>query len=105
MPFPSRAEYEHLIYTLPYSHPDVVSSSLRLFTVSGGTAMVRGSVYFRNGLELRVVEVVDFVAGHISDYGYTIFRGPERICWYDPQAHPEIAELRATFPHHRHEPP
>jgi hypothetical protein len=105
MSFPSRAEYEHLIYTLPYSHPDVVSSSLRLFTVSGGTAMVRGSVYFRNGLELRVVEVVDFVAGHISDYGYTIFRGPERICWYDPQAHPEIAELRATFPHHRHEPP
>ena len=105
MPFPSRAEYEHLIYTLPYSHPDVVSSSLRLFTVSDGTAMVRGSVYFRNGLELRVVEVVDFVAGHISDYGYTILREQERICWYDPQAHPEIPELRATFPHHRNEPP
>ena len=105
MTFPSQADYELLIYTLPQRYPDIVSSSLRLYTTSHGTAMVRGSVRFRNGLELRVSEVVDFVANRISDYSYTVFRGQERVRWYDPQPHPEVSELASTFPHHYHEPP
>ena len=67
--------------------------------------MVRGSVRFRNGLELRVVEILDSVAGRISDYSYTVLRGGVRIRWYDAQPHPEIVELETTFPHHYHEPP
>jgi hypothetical protein len=105
MGFPSQAEYERLIYTLPQENPDVVSSSLHLYTASRGTAIVRGSIHFRNGLVLRVNEVVDFVAGQISDYGYVVFRGEERIRWYDPQPHPENPALASTFPHHYHEPP
>ena len=105
MSFPSRAEYERLIYGLPQSHPDIVASSLRLYNTSRGTAIVRGSICFRNGLELRVSEILDFVAGRISDYSYTVFRGQERICWYDPQPHPERLELVTTFPHHYHTPP
>jgi hypothetical protein len=105
MGFPSQADYELQIYTLPQDHPDVISSSLHLYTTSRGTAVVRGSVRLRNGLELRVSEVVDFVAGRISDYSYIVFRGTERIRWYDPQPHPEISELSGTFPHHFHEPP
>jgi len=38
-------------------------------------------------------------------YSYTVFRGQERIRWYDPQPHPESVELALTFPHHRHDPP
>lgn len=105
MGFPSQADYELLIYTLSQDYPDVTSSSLHLYTASRGTAVIRGGVRFRNGLELRVSEVVDFIAGRISDYGYTVFRGTERIRWYDPQPHPETSELSSTFPHHYHEPP
>jgi hypothetical protein len=60
---------------------------------------------FQNGLELRVFEVLDFVAACISDYSYTVLRGEERVRWYDPQPHPEVTELQSTLPHHRHEPP
>jgi len=105
MSFPSQTDYELLIYTLPQTYPSVVSSSLRLYTISRGIAVVRGSLRFENGLELRVSETVDFVANRIRDYSYTVLRGTERIRWYDPQPHPEVAELAATFPHHYHEPP
>jgi hypothetical protein len=54
MSFPSQANYERLIYTLSQEYPDVLSSSLHLYTTSRGTAVVRGSVIFRNGIELRV---------------------------------------------------
>ena len=105
MTFPTRSEYERLIYSLPHQSREVVSSSLRLYTRSSDTAVVRGSLNFRNGLELRVFEVLDFVAARISDYSYTVSRGEARIRWYDPQPHPEAPELQSTFPHHRHEPP
>lgn len=105
MAFPTRAEYEQLVYFLPHQSAEVASSSLRLYTRSSDTAIVRGSVYFVNGLELRVFEVLDFVVASISDYSYTVFHAGERIRWYDPQPHPEVPELRTTFPHHRHEPP
>jgi len=63
---------------------------------------VRGSVHFHNTLELRVNEIIDFVAGRISEYSYTVFRGQERIRWYDPQPHPKNPDLAETFPHHLH---
>ena len=103
--FPSRQDYELLIYTLPQRYPEVILSSLHLFTTSRGTATVKGSVRFRTGLELRVLETLDFVAGRISDYTYDVFRGEEAVRWYDPQPHPENPELTSTFPHHLHKPP
>ena len=105
MSFPSQAQYEQLIYALSQDHARVVSSSLRLYNTSPGTAILRGSIHFDNGLELRVSEILDFVAGRISDYSYSVFRGKERIRWYDPQPHPEQLELESTFPHHYHMPP
>jgi hypothetical protein len=105
MSFPSQADYERLVYTLPQNHPEVASSSLHLYTTSRGTAIVRGSIRFSNGFELQVSEVVDFVAGRISDYSYTVFLGSERVRWYDPQPHPEIPTLASTYPHHYHVPP
>jgi hypothetical protein len=101
----SRLEYEGLLYTLPQSYPEVKSSSLRFFTTSRSAGLVKGSVWFHSGLELRVQELVDFSDGEILDYSYTVFRGEECIRWYDPQPHPETPELASTFPHHLHEPP
>lgn len=102
----SRAEYERFLYTLAEAYPDeVVSSSLHLFTVSVTAACVSGSIWFRNGLELRVQEFVDLSDGEILDYSYVVFRDKERVRWYDPQPHPDVPHLASTFPHHRHDLP
>ena len=105
MPTFSRADYESLLYSLTERHPEVASSSLRLYTNSATTAFVRGSVHFHNGLELRVFEYLDLTDGELLDYNYTVLRGEDRVRWYDAQPHPELPELASTFPHHRHEPP
>jgi hypothetical protein len=101
----SRLAYEHLLYTLPQQYPEIASSSLHLFTISATTGLVEGSVRFRNGLELRVHELVDLSDGEILDYSYDVLRGDEPVRWYDPQPHPENPDLASTFPHHYHEPP
>ena len=101
----SRSSYETLLYTLTEHYPEVRESTLRLYANSRNTAIVRGSVFFTNGLELRVFEYLDLSDGEIFDYSYTICRGERKIRWYDPQPHSENAELAATFPHHYHEEP
>lgn len=80
-------------------------STLRLYPNSRTTAIVRGSVFFANGLELRVFEYLDLSDGEIFDYSYTFYQGERKIRWYDPQPHPNRPELTATFPHHYHEEP
>ena len=36
------------------------------------------------------------------DYSYTVYKGQDKIAWYDQQPHPDDANLSQTFPHHRH---
>ena len=106
MAFPRREEYEQLLYELPERYRDVVaSSSLRLYSNSPTTCLIRGSLIFRNGMELRIFEFLDLLRGKLLSYSYTLLNGEERLRWYDPQPHPENAELAATFPHHVHTPP
>lgn len=105
MPFPSRSEYERLVYGLIDFFPDVGVSSLRLYSTSALTAIVEGEITLRNGLLLRVLEVLDFKAGRIRNYSYAVYRNNLKIRWYDPQPHPENPALATTFPHHFHEEP
>lgn len=105
MTFLSREAYERFIYSLPGAHPEIQSSTLHLYTNSPTTGFVRGSVWLRSELELRVFEYVDFLDGEILDYRYVFLRGEESVRWYDAQPHPEIPELASTFPHHLHDPP
>jgi hypothetical protein len=102
MAFPPREEYERFLYSLPETYSEIQSSSLHLYPVSPATCIVRGSLMFRNGLELRVFEHIDLADGELLTYFYAIFQSGERIRWYDPQPHPENPELAATFPHHLH---
>lgn len=101
----SRAEYENLLYGLSEQFTEIASSTLRLYMNSRTSAFVRGSIYFKNGIELQVFEYLDVTDGEILDYSYTIFCNDEKIRWYDSQPHPEIESLQSTFPHHKHEPP
>jgi hypothetical protein len=105
MSFPSRPEYESLIYGLLDAYPEVIGSTLRLYSTSALTAIVEGQVQLANGLKLRVVEALDFKTGHVQRYSYTVFRAGEKIRWYDSEPHPEDPVLALTFPHHLHEPP
>lgn len=106
MAFPNRVEYEALIYSLPGKYVGQIAiSTLRLYSTSALTARVEGVVKFTNGLELRIREFLDFRLGTILDYSYAVYRGEEKIRWYDPQPHPEVPTLAETFPHHYHEHP
>jgi hypothetical protein len=105
MPFPNRAEYDILVYHIAEEHPQITLSTLRLYGTSASTARLAGTVDFDSGLQLRVIEIIDFRIGSITDYSYSVFRNGERVRWYDPQPHPENPELASTFPHHRHELP
>ncbi len=105
MSFPSLSEYERFIYGLQDSQPEVVLSTLRLFSTSALTAMLEGGLRLRNGLEIRVMEVLDFKEKRIRNYSYAVYRGSEKIRWYDAQPHPENPDLASTFPHHFHEEP
>jgi hypothetical protein len=102
MAFPSREGYERLVYSLPDEYPEIASSSLHLYPNSPTTCFVRGSIWLRNGLELRVFEYIDLSDGELLEYSYTVYQDEERICWYDAQPHPENPELASTFPHHLH---
>jgi len=105
MAFPPRDAYERFVYSLPATHPEIQSSTLHLYTNSPTTCFIRGSIWFQNGLELRVFEYLDFSDEELLDYYYAVFCSQKRIRWYDPQPHPENPKLASTFPHHLHEPP
>jgi len=49
-----------------------------------------------------VWELIDFAAHRVRTYSYEVYRAGEKVCWYDPWEHPEIAALASTFPHHKH---
>lgn len=38
-------------------------------------------------------------------YGYEVWKGSEKLWWYDSQPHPEDPLLQSTHPHHKHVPP
>jgi len=100
------ADYEALIYSLAENYLEQIRrSTQRLYTTSALTARVEGEVHFTNGLVLKIREFLDFRIRKILDYSYSVFRGDEKIRWYDPQPHPENQDLAETFPHHYHEEP
>lgn len=105
MPFPTRAEYESLIYGVTEKHTEIKESTLRLYSTSALTAIMEGEVLLSNGLKLRVMEVLDFKDQRIVNYSYTIYRSEEKVRWYDPQPHPDNPALAETFPHHYHADP
>ena len=105
MAFPERSEYETLIYGLPDQYAEIAASTLHLYSTSASTGTLEGEILLKNGLRIQVVEVLDFGSGRIRKYSYTIYKGEQKIRWYDPQPHPDRPEVAATFPHHYHEEP
>ena len=104
-PLASIASYSEWVYALANRHPFVTRSTLVLIPIGATLARLEGCLECFQGLTVEVWELVDFSKQQIRTYSYEIYRHGEKVCWYDPWAHPEIPALAATFPHHRHLPP
>jgi hypothetical protein len=103
-PLGSLADYSRFITEL-LGQPNVKYSTVAVWSESPYTGIAEGEVLFTNGLRLRMREEVDFDAGLIVSYGYEVYRGDERLYWYDDFPHPTDPTLASTLPHHKHIPP
>ncbi len=103
-PLKSLTDYNRFVMEL-LSHTNVRSSTISVWSDSPYTGIAEGEVIFVNGLRLRMREEVDFEAGIIISYGYEVYRGEERLYWYDDFPHPNDPTLASTIPHHKHIPP
>ncbi len=105
-PFPSLAEYERFVYTLQSRYSSVSRSALTVVRRGAKTALLTGDLDV-NGYRLVLREKLSFAetTGQIISYGYEVWRGTEKLYWYDSQAHPDDPSLASTHPHHKHVPP
>lgn len=103
-PLHSLTEYGHFVAEL-LSRSTVERSTVAVWSDSPYTGVAEGEVVFSSGIRLRMREELDFAAGLITSYGYEVYRGEERLFWYDDFPHPHDPALASTFPHHKHVPP
>lgn len=103
-PLKSLGNYSHFVVEL-LNQPNVKSSTVAVWSDSPYTGVAEGDVIFTNGIRLRMREEVDFDVGIIISYGYEVYRGEERLYWYDDFPHPNDPTLVSTMPHHKHIPP
>ena len=100
-PLSSLSEYSRFLAEL-LNRPDVLRSTVTVWSDSPYTGTAEGEILFRDGLRLRVREEVDFAEALITAYGYEIYRNDERLFWYDDFPHPNDPDLARTYPHHQH---
>jgi hypothetical protein len=103
-PLKSLVDYSRFVAEV-LDRPSVVHSTVAVWSESAYTGMAEGEVLFSNGLRLRLREELDFDGGLITSYGYEVYRGEERVYWYDDFPHPHDPALASTFPHHKQVPP
>jgi hypothetical protein len=87
------------------NRPSVQHSTLAVWSDSPYTGVAEGEVHMAKGFRLRIREELDFEAGLITSYGYEVYRGEDRLYWYDDFPHPNDSALAVTYPHHKHVPP
>ena len=85
--------------------PSVSRSTLAVWSASPYTGVAEGEVFFAQDYRLRIREEIDFDANLITSYGYEVYRGEQKLYWYDDFPHPQDPKLATTFPHHKHTPP
>jgi hypothetical protein len=106
-PFQSLHEYEEFVYTLPNRYPFIRASTLVVARRGAKVADLEGELMFDRGIRFSIHEFFTFYDGPLTlrRYSYGVWRGDERLYWYDPQPHPNNPALASTHPHHKHVPP
>jgi hypothetical protein len=103
-PLKSLADYSRFIAET-LDRPSILRSTIRVWSTSPFTGTAEGEATFANGVRFRLREELDFADGLITSYSYEVYRGTERLYWYDDFPHPEDPSLVSTLPHHKHVPP
>lgn len=83
----SLAHYSRFLADLLH-RPTVERSTVSVWSDSPYTGVAEGEVFFSNDIRLRLREELDFYAGLITSYGYEVYRGSQRLYWYDDFPHP-----------------
>ncbi|MEZ4709821.1 MAG: DUF6516 family protein [Caldilineaceae bacterium] len=102
-PLQSLRDYEKYVYTLSQKYPSIGRSTLTVVRRSSATGRLAGELEIGD-YRLVVREKLSFEdeIGPIQGYGYEVWRGTEKLYWYDSQAHPNDPALASTHPHHKH---
>ncbi|MBW8003161.1 MAG: hypothetical protein FVQ80_14270 [Planctomycetes bacterium] len=100
-------DYELFLYTLTDQFPSVSRSTVTLIRRGATLGRVTGELCFECDVRLVVRErlVYHRLPVVIDWYGYEVWRGNEKLYWYDSQPHPGEQALQSTDPHHKHIPP
>jgi hypothetical protein len=106
-PFQSLRDYERFVYTLTPRFACIQYLTLVVAQRGRLYAELSGDVIFAHDYRLNVYERLswDSAAVSIDGYSYELWRGSEKIYWYDSQPHPGDPTLASTDPHHKHLPP
>ncbi len=106
-PLRTSEDYELFLYTLGEQFPSVRRSTVTFIRRGASLARVAGELDFDYDIRLVVRERVVYhrLPVVIDWYGYEVWRGNEKLYWYDSQPHPDDPALRSTHPHHEHIPP
>jgi len=106
-PLRTPEDYELFLYTLTERFPAIRSSTVTFVRLGATLARVAGELYFAKNVRLVVRERILYhrLPMVIDWYGYEVWRGTEKLYWYDSQPHPDDPGLRSTDPHHKHIPP
>jgi len=101
------AEYEAFVYSLQDRFSTILRTTLTVVHRGQNVAELRGDIEFEGMLRLGVREYLrfDLEPPRILQYSYEVWRGDEKLYWYDSQPHPDDAVLAKTYPHHKHIPP
>lgn len=106
-PFRTLADYELFLYSLPEQFPAIRHTTITLVRLGATLARVSGELHFAGGLRLVIRERVLYQRQPlvVDWYGDEVWRGAEKLYWYDSQPHPNDPSLQSTHPHHKHIPP
>jgi len=105
--FRTPEDYELFLYTLAERFSSVRRSTITFIRRGISLARVVGELFFGHKIRLVVRErlIYDRLPMVVDWYGYEVWRGDEKLYWYDSQPHPDDPLLQGTYPHHKHIPP
>ena len=106
-PFLCLRDYEFFVYSFQSHVPAVVRSTLIVQRRGRLFAELTGELILQNQRRVVVYERLAWEAGALTivGYSYEVWKGSEKLYWYDSQPHPDDPALAATNPHHKHVPP
>ena len=105
--FRTPEDYELFLYSLTEIYPEIKRSTITFIRLGSTLTRVAGELFFENDIRLVVRERVLYhrLPIILDWYGYEVYRGSEKLYWYDSQPHPNEKSLQSTHPHHKHIPP